>query len=383
MPQRTDWSRLPQSEGSIFARYSREALRHHALNLAQGFPDFSPSACLLEALERTARMPQAHQYGPPEGILALREAVAGMLEDLYGVKIDPITELTITAGATEAIFLATQAMLRPGDEAIFFSPAFECYEPAIRLAGATPVCVPLSVEHLPDWDAFRAHLRPSTRLVIVNSPHNPTGACWPQTDLDMLATLAETHGFQVLSDEVYHTMTIAPQRHVCAWSQPALTGRSAIVGSLGKILHVTGWRLGYAVAPSAVTDELRKLHQFVTYASSTPLQHAAAAVLSDADSYRALGSFARQRRDRFLAGLEGSRFAWRPSQGGYFQLLDYTGISNDTDAIFSEYLLKAHRIAALPLSGFGACPRASRQLRFCVAKKDDTLDEATAILRGI
>ncbi|HEX7683439.1 MAG TPA: aminotransferase class I/II-fold pyridoxal phosphate-dependent enzyme [Trinickia sp.] len=383
MLQRTDWSRLPQSAGSIFARYNREALRHHALNLAQGFPDFPPQARLLEALERTARLPQSHQYGPPEGVPALREAVAGMLQDLYGVKIDPVTELTITAGATEAIFIAAQAMLRPGDEAIFFSPAFECYEPAIRLAGATPVSVPLNAAHLPDWDAFRARLRSRTRLVIVNSPHNPTGTCWPQADLDMLATLADTHGFRVLSDEVYHTMVIPPQRHVCAWSRPPLAATAAMVGSLGKILHVTGWRLGYAVAPRAVTDEMRKLHQFVTYASATPLQHAAAAALSDADSYRGLRSFAQQRRDRFLSGLEGSRFAWRPSHGGYFQLLDYTGISDDADTTFSEYLLKSHRVAALPLSSFGACPSASRQLRFCVAKQDDTLDKATAILRGI
>lgn len=383
MLQRTGWSRLPQNEGSIFARYSKEALRHGALNLAQGFPDFSPNSRLLEALEHAARMPQMHQYAAPEGVPELREAVAGMLEDLHGVKIDPATELTITAGATEAIFVAAQAMLRPGDEAIFFSPAFECYEPAIRLAGATPVCVSLTAGHLPDWDDFRARLSARTRLVVVNNPHNPTGTCWPRAEMQMLAMLAHMHGFQVMSDEVYHSMAIPPRRHVCAWSQPALVDRSAMIGSLGKILHVTGWRLGYVVASAAVTDELRKLHQFVTYASSTPLQHAAAAALSEADSYRSLGSFVQRKRDRFLSGLEGSRFAWQPSQGGYFQLLDYAGISDDADTAFSEYLLKEHRVAALPLSGFGACPKTSRQLRFCIAKKDDTLDQAAAILRGI
>jgi methionine aminotransferase len=384
MLEETLRSRLPHSEGSIFARCSSAAARYQAVNLAQGFPDFGPDPRLIAALQAVAALPQSHQYGPPEGVKSLREAVAAMFADLYGLCIDPDDEVTVTVGATEAIFSAVQALLRPGDEAIFFTPAFECYESAVRLAGATPLCVPLQAgSYRPDWQALRAALTPRTRLVILNTPHNPSGTTWTLQELQALAAMAAEHGFWVLSDEVYHNIVFAPQRHVCVRALPELAARSVVVGSLGKTLHVTGWRLGYAIAPPALTRELRKLHQFVAYAAPTPLQHAVATMLTEPESYRGLAGLIQGKRDRFLQGLEGSRFHWRPSQGGYFQLLDYSAISDETDLSFADRLIKEHRVAAIPLSSFGSCPQASRLLRFCIAKKDETLDLAASILRGI
>jgi methionine aminotransferase len=237
--------------------------------------------------------------------------------------------------------------------------------------------------YLPDWAAVGERLSRRTRLVVINTPHNPTGVCWPAQDLQTLAVLAEKHGFLVLSDEVYHNSAFAPQGHLCARSIPGLAGRVIVVGSIGKTLLATGWRLGYAIAPAALTSELRKLHQFITFSAPTPLQHAAAALLAAPGIYRAVSTVIRSKRDRFLAGLSDSRFSWQPSQGGYFQLLNYSAISDDGDVCFADYLVRKHRIAGIPLSGFGGGSERSRSLRFCVAKKDETLDRATSILRGV
>lgn len=384
MPQDLQHSRLPHCEGSIFARCAQTAAKYNALNLAQGYPDFGPDARLMEALRRTAGAPHCHQYGPPEGLLILRQAVAAMMEDLYGIAIDPATEVTITVGATEAICAAVQGLLRPGDEAVFFTPAFECYESAIRLAGAVPVAIPLGAEsHLPDWSRVERHITPRTRLLIINTPHNPSGVCWPLEDMRRVEALAERHDLQVLCDEVYHSTVFAPRQHVCAWSLPALARRSVVVGSLGKVLHVTGWRLGYAIASPRIAKELRKLRQFITYAAPTPLQQAMASVLQDPSSYRGLAAFMQAKRDRFLAGLSGSRFKWIPSQGGYFQLLDYSEISDQDDVAFAERLIREYGVAGIPLSGFGVSPARSRLLRFCVAKRDDTIALAASLLKAV
>lgn len=384
MPHESQHSRLPHSEGSIFAHCAQAAARYNALNLAQGYPDFGPDARLMDALRRTAGAAHCHQYGPPEGLFALREAVAAMMEDLYGLAVDPMSEVTITVGATEAIFAAVQGLLKPGDEAVFFTPAFECYESAVRLAGAVPVPIPLGGEtHLPDWSRVEERITPRTRLLIVNTPHNPSGVCWPLEDMRRLATLAERHDLQVLCDEVYHSTVFAPRHHVCAWSLPGLAQRSVVVGSLGKILHVTGWRLGYAIAPPRIGRELRKLRQFITYAAPTPLQQAVAAVLQDPGSYRGLAAFMQAKRDLFLDGLSGSRFKWIASEGGYFQLLDYSDISDQDDVGFAEHLIREYGVAGIPLSSFGVSPARSRLLRFCVAKRDDTLALAASLLKAV
>lgn len=363
--------------GAVAAKFS-------AVNLSQGFPDFDPDSRLIEALCQVAVTGINHQYAPSEGVLSLREAISAMMDDLYGISVDPVDNVTITVGATQAIFTTVQALIHAGDEVIFFEPAYECYEPAIKLAGGTPI--PLSLDpdsYLPDWDKIERCITSRTKLLIINNPHNPSGSCWSLSDMRRLGKLAERHNLLVLSDEVYHNIVFSPSNHVFAWCVPELLDRTVIVGSLGKTLHVTGWRLGYTIAPLKITRELRKIHQFSVYAAPTLLQHAVSSILRNKDSYFNLADFFQTKRDRFLSGLEGSRFKWVPSKGAYFQLLDYSGISDEADTAFSERLVKEHRIAAIPLSGFHTSAQNSRIIRFCFAKRDETLDRATSILRDI
>jgi methionine aminotransferase len=377
-------SKLPNSDGSIFAKMGAVASKFSALNLSQGFPDFDPDIQLIDALQQAARSGINHQYAPSEGVLTLREAISAMMDDLYGFSVSPVENITITVGATQAIFTTVQALIHAGDEAVYFEPAFECYEPAIKLAGGVPVSLPLDpVSYLPDWDKVESSISARTKLIIINNPHNPSGSCWTLADMRRLGKIAEKHNLWVLSDEVYHNIVFSPYSHVAAWYVPELAERSIIVGSLGKTLHVTGWRLGYMLASRRLTLELRKLHQFSVYAAPTLLQHAVAAVLGKKESYSHLSELFQGKRDRFLSGLEGSRFKWVPSKGAYFQLLDYSEISNENDKTFAERLVKEHRIAAIPLSGFHSTPPSSRTVRFCFAKRNETLDRATAILREV
>jgi methionine aminotransferase len=306
-----------------------------------------------------------------------------MFKRLYGIALAAECEITITAGATQAISATVSSLIHAGDEVIFMSPAFESYAPAILLAGGIPVCVELRKGTFEiDWDEVEQRVTTRTRMIIVNSPHNPSGRCWTETDRDKLARIADTHNLLVLSDEVYHNIVFTPQSHITAISHARLRTRSVVVGSLGKTMHVTGWRIGYAIGASALTDEIRKVLQFNTYAAPTPLQQAMAEVLDDA-AYRDLPGLFLRKRNRFLEGLGDSRFSLTPTDGGYFQLVDYSAISTIGDVEFANYLIEKHGVAALPMSGFGTQYAHSKLLRFCFAKKEETLDAATTILRKI
>jgi methionine aminotransferase len=374
-------SRLPHVKGSIFSALSRVAKQYDAINLSQGFPDFAPDPRLLESLS-IATKGGHNQYGMPEGSEALRRSIGHMYEDLYSLRISPDAEITITAGATQAISAAVSSLVHPGEEVIFLAPAFESYAPSILMAGATPVCVDLPAPRFEiDWEEVERRVSPHTRMIIVNSPHNPSGRCWNSNDVDRLATLAQRHNLLVLSDEVYHNM-VFDGPHITALSEPRLRERTIVVGSLGKTMHVTGWRIGYAAAAAPLTAELRKILQFTTYAAPTPLQQAMADVL-DASTYLSLPALFRGKRDRFLAGLRGSRFEFVPTSGGYFQLLDYSAISAVPDTQFADLLISEHGVAGLPVSGFGAQYANSRLLRFCFAKSDETIDKATHLLRAL
>ncbi len=374
-------SKLPHTKGSIFSALSRVAKQYDAINLAQGFPDFAPDPRLLNSLA-TATQGDHNQYGMPEGSEALRRSIGRMYEDLYSLRLCPDIEISITAGATQAISAAVSSFVHPGEEVIFLAPAFESYEPSILLAGAHPVCVALRPPHFEiDWEEVEKHVSVRTRMIIVNSPHNPSGRCWSSDDVARLAALVERHNLLVLSDEVYHNM-VFDGPHLTALSEPRLRERTIVVGSLGKTMHVTGWRIGYAAAAAPLTAELRKVLQFTTYAATTPLQQAMAEVLG-ASTYLGLPALFRAKRDRFLEGLRGSRFRFMPTSGGYFQLLDYSAISTEPDTQFARLLISEHGVAGLPVSGFGAQYANSRLLRFCFAKSDETIDKAAIILRDL
>ena len=374
-------SRLPHIKGSIFADLSRAAKKRGAVNLSQGFPDFAPDQRLLDALKETVSG-NYHQYGLPEGSEMLRQSVARMFRNLYHVEPAPDTEVTVTAGATQAISAAVSSLIHAREEVIFFSPAFESYAPAVMLAGAVPVCVNLRPPTFDvDWEEVEDRVTPRTRMIIVNSPHNPSGRCWKADDVKRLAEIAEKYNLLVLSDEVYHNI-VFEREHITAISDERLKQRSVVVGSLGKTMHVTGWRIGYAIAAAPLTNEIRKILQFNTYAAPTPLQQAMAVVLDDA-AYRGLPDLFLRKRNRFIEGLRNSRFGFTPTGGGYFQLVDYSAISELSDTEFSAHLMETHGVAALPVSGFGPQYAQARLLRFCFAKKEKTLDAATTILRNI
>jgi methionine aminotransferase len=375
-------SRLPHIKGSIFATMARAAKKYGAVNLSQGFPDFAPDQRLLDALSEAVQG-NHNQYGLPEGSETLRQSIAHMFQNLYGLGFSAETQVTITAGATQAISAAISSLVHAGEEVIFLSPAFESYAPAILLAGGVPVCVELRAPTFEvDWDEVEKSVTTHTRMIVVNSPHNPTGRCWTAVDVDRLARIADQYNLLVLSDEVYHNIVFAPQQHITAISDARLRERTVVVGSLGKTMHVTGWRIGYAIGAPALTNEIRKVLQFNTYAAPTPLQQAMAAVLDDA-AYSDLPQLFLQKRNRFLKGLGSSRFSFMPTGGGYFQMLDYSAISELPDTEFANHLIQCHGVAGLPMSGFGSHYAKSKLLRFCFAKKEETLDAATAILRAI
>jgi methionine aminotransferase len=375
-------SRLPHIKGSIFAAMTRAAKKYGAVNLSQGFPDFAPDQRLLDALSEAVQG-NHNQYGLPEGSEALRQSIAGMFQSLYGLGLSAETQITITAGATQGISAAISSLVHAGEEVIFLSPAFESYAPAILLAGGVPICVELGATAFEiDWDEVEKRVTTHTRMIVVNSPHNPTGRCWTSDDVDRLARMADQYNLLVLSDEVYHNIVFAPQQHITAISDARLRERTVVVGSLGKTMHVTGWRIGYAIGAPALTNEIRKVLQFNTYAAPTPLQQAMAAVLDDA-AYCDLPHLFLQKRNRFLEGLGNSRFGFTPTEGGYFQMLDYSAISGLSDGEFANHLIQNHGVAGLPMSGFGSKYEKSKLLRFCFAKKDETLDAATTILSTI
>jgi methionine transaminase len=376
-------SKLPEIGTTIFTVISRRASELDALNLGQGFPDYDIDPRLTELV--SAAMAAGHnQYAPMEGLPLLRERIAAKLHASYGLKTDPLSEITVTLGATEALYSAIQATLGAGEEAIAFDPAYDSYEPAVRLAGGRCVRLPLTQPGFHyDWDRVRQAVSSRTRLVLFNSPHNPACTTAAAADLDALAALATEHDLVVISDEVYEHVVFDGARHHSVLTHPGLRPRSIAVFSFGKTLHATGLRVGYCVAPAQLTHELRKVHQFNTFSIAHPLQHAIAAYLDERpDCGSGLADFFQAKRDRLRRALSTSAFRLPPAQGTYFQLLDFSGCAPPDDLAFAETLLTGARVATIPLSPFYAVREPLPFVRLCIAKRDSTLDEAAARLNG-
>ena len=371
-------SKLPDVGTTIFSVMTRKALEFGAVNLSQGFPDI-PMPERLQQLFKDTVFAGHNQYAPMAGVAELRAAIADKVRDLYGYPADPEAEVTVTSGATEALFDAVQAVVGNGDEVIVLDPAYDAYEPAIRLAGGRTVRIPLRAPDFQvDWDQVRDSLTPHTRLIMVNTPHNPSGAVLRREDLDILAELVQETGILVLSDEVYEHIVFDGAPHVSVLSHPDLAARSFVVSSFGKTYHCTGWKVGYCVAPPALTTEFRKVHQYVTFATMTPAQVALAAFLDEhPEHHRELGAFYQTKRDRFCTLLQQAGFELTPTPGTYFQVADYSALSDLDDVAFADRLIETVGVAAIPLTPFyREPPPGQRLLRFCFAKRDDTLDEA-------
>lgn len=370
-------SKLPDVGTTIFTVMSRRAAELGAINLGQGFPDYPIDMQLAELVHAALRAGH-NQYAPMPGVMTLREQIARRLLGAPGVRSDPESEITITLGGTEAIYSSIQALAGPGDEVIVFDPAYDSYDPAVRLAGAHCVHIPLLPPAFrPDWERVRTSLNDRTRLIIINSPHNPTGSCLEAADLDALAALLRDRETWVLSDEVYQHVVFDGRSHASVLSHPELRERSIAVFSFGKTLHSTGLRIGFAVAPPALTTELRKVHQYNTFSIASALQQGVADYLEAHPDWGAdLPAFFGAKRDLLRAGLAASGCALPPAQGTYFQLLDYSAISDVDDVSFAGQLLDEAGVATIPLSPFHRAPPPSlRMVRLCFGKRDETLIE--------
>ncbi|MET0383428.1 MAG: pyridoxal phosphate-dependent aminotransferase [Burkholderiaceae bacterium] len=369
-------SRLPEVGTTIFTLMSALAARTGAINLGQGFPDFDCDPALVEAVADAMRSGH-NQYPPMPGVPALRHAVADKIESTTGRRYDPDAEITITAGATQGILSAVLALVHPGDEVVVLEPCYDSYGPSIALAGATAVRVPLTPGRWrPDFDALARALTPRTRMVVVNTPHNPSGTVWTQGERARLAELLEPTRALVLSDEVYEHMVYDGVAHASCSGHPELAERALVVSSFGKTFHVTGWKVGYVAGPAALMREFRKVHQFNVFTVNTPMQHGLAEFLSDSSRWRSLAAFYGAKRDRFRAGLAQTRLKLLPCEGSYFQCVDYSAVSDRPDSAFCEWLTTELGVAAIPMSAFYAQPPDSRVIRFCFAKKEATLDAA-------
>jgi methionine aminotransferase len=374
-------SKLADVGTTIFTVMSRLAAEHGAINLSQGFPDFPAPAGLLDRVAHHLRAGH-NQYAPMGGLPALQQQIARKTLALYGREVDPDTEVTVTSGATEALFCAIEALVHPGDEVLCLDPAYDSYDPAIRLAGGRAVHVPLCAPAFSvDWERVRSAITPRTRLLILNSPHNPTGAVLSADDIVALTDLVRDTRLLLLSDEVYEHIIFDGRRHESLLRYPELADRSLVVSSFGKTYHATGWKIGYCVGPAALTREFRRVHQFVQFCVVTPMQWALADFLeSDPGHYLELPAFYQARRDKFCALLKASRFCFTPSAGTYFQLLDYGRITAEADVDYARRLTREAGVACIPVSVFYASPPGTPLLRFCFAKDPATLERAAEIL---
>jgi methionine aminotransferase len=378
-------TKLPKVGTTIFTVMSQLAVEHGAVNLGQGFPDFAVPEFLVGALAR-AMGEGKNQYAPMTGVPALRQAIAAKTLDCYGATVDADTEVTVTSGASEAIFDAVLAVVRPGDEVIVLDPCYDCYEPAIDLAGGRAVHIPLDpVDFSVPWDRVRAAIGPKTRMLFINTPHNPSGAMLDAADMATLADIVRDTGVIVLSDEVYEHIVFDGRRHESVLRYPELAARSFVISSFGKTYHCTGWKIGYCIAPPALSAEFRKVHQYNTFCSFAPAQWAFADMITAQPAhYRELGAFYQAKRDRFARQLQGTRFKPLAVPGGYFQLVDYSAISELGDAEFCRWLTIEKGVTAIPLSPFYEAPPAGqRNVRLCFAKNPDTLDAAIARLEKV
>jgi methionine aminotransferase len=380
-------SRLPDVGTTIFTVMSQLAAQHQAINLGQGFPDFDCDP-RLQALVTEAMRSGHNQYAPMTGIAALREAIAAKVERLYGHAYHPANEITVTAGATQALMTAILCAVHPGDEVIVLEPVYDSYLPCIRLAGGRPVPVALNPGRSEQpygvpWDRVRAAVTPRTRLIMLNSPHNPSGAVFTTADIDALEAIVRDTGIVLISDEVYEHIVFDGLAHQSLSRRPALAERAFVISSFGKTFHATGWKVGYCCAPPSLSTEFRKLHQFNVFAVNTPVQHALAAFLRDPAPYETLPAFYQAKRDRFRAGLARSRFRLLPCPGTYFQVVDYSAISDESEEAFARRLTVEVGVAAIPVSAFYDRPLEGKVVRFCFAKKEETLDKALEKLRPL
>jgi methionine aminotransferase len=376
-------SRLPEVGTSIFSVMSKMALEHKAINLSQGFPDFPVSEKLIELIHQN--MKDGHnQYAPMPGVPSLRKVIAEVITATYQRPTDFETEVTVTAGGTEAIFSTIAALIGSGDEVILFDPAYDCYDPAIRLNGGIPIHINLKQPHFAiDWQEVQDKITPDTKMIMVNTPHNPSGAVLNEHDMLALQEIALKHDLIVLSDEVYERIIFDDTSHQSVLKYPDLAKRSIAVFSFGKTFHATGWKVGYTVASEELTREIRKTHQFITFSVNTPIQFALAEYLKESKNYMYLGKFYQQKRDFFLNQIKGSSLKPLPCFGSYFQLLSYEGVSTKSEMEMAAWMTKEKKLTPIPVSAFYKDGSDQKLLRFCFAKSDTTLESAGKILRMI
>jgi methionine transaminase len=373
-------SKLPHTGTSIFAVMSKLAAEHKAINLSQGFPDFDVSPKLISLVDKYMQKGM-NQYAPMQGILPLRQIIAEKVQQMYHAEYDPETEINITAGGTQALSSVIDAFVRDNDEVIIFEPAYDSYAPVVKLNNGTVKYAPLKLpDYHIDWQELRKMITAHTRMIIINSPHNPTGAVLTAEDMKQLIHLTDNTDILILSDEVYEHLIFDDLRHESVARYPQLAKRSFVVSSFGKTFHATGWKMGYVLAPANLMAEFRKTHQFIVFTCNTPIQYALADFMKDKMNYSHLGEFYQQKRDYFVKLVEGSRFTVIPSHGTYFQLLSYKGIDEMKDVDFAVYLTQKHKIASIPVSVFYNKKDDNQVLRFCFAKKEETLEKAAKIL---
>ena len=370
-------SKLPKIGESIFATMTKMANDYNAINLSQGFPDFN---CSEELLERVAYYQSKgfNQYAPMPGVLNLRKKISEKIEKIYGRKYNLDSEIVVTAGGTQALYAAITAVVSPGDEVIILEPAYDSYAPAVLINGGVPIYISLSPkDYSIDWDKVEKSISVKTKLIIINSPHNPTGSVLSQNDLTILEKIIRNKNIYLISDEVYEHIIFDGKKHFSFSESPELSARTFVISSFGKTYHTTGWKVGYCVAPEKLIKEFKKVHQFIVFAVNTPIQHAYADIMEKEALYLGLSKFYQQKRDLMTSLLRKSNFKFKPASGTYFQLLDYSSISNLNDREFSEYLTKEIGVAVIPLSPFYAEGSKEKVIRICFAKKDEVLKAAS------
>jgi methionine transaminase len=376
-------SKLPKVGTTIFSVMSKLAVEHNAINLSQGFPDFGCDPELISLINKY--MISGHnQYAPMPGVVGLREILAQKTEELYNAKYDPDKEITITSGATQAIYTAITAIIREDDEVIIFEPAYDCYQPAIELNGGKTIYLQLKTPgYYIDWEEVKKVINHRTKMIIINTPHNPTGSIMSLEDMKMLEKLTNNTDIVIISDEVYEHIIFDEKIHQSVARFPKLAERSFIISSFGKTFHATGWKIGYCVAPENLMAEFRKVHQFLVFSANTPIQYALAEYLKKKENYIGLGQFYQAKRDHFIESIKDSKFTFTPAAGTYFQLLNYKKLSKEKDTDYAIRLTKEFGLASIPISVFYHDKVNSNVLRFCFAKKEETLEKAAEIINRI
>ncbi len=377
------YSKLPGIGPSIFSVMTQMANEHQAINLSQGFPDFDCAPELLDLVKKSYEAGY-NQYAPMPGLLELREQIAAKVNRLHGADYHPDHEVTVTAGGTQAIFTAISAFVQANDEVIIFEPAYDCYAPAVKAMGGIVKYMPLNPPDFAiDWTQVQKLTNGNTRMIIINSPHNPTGMVWGEEDLQQLQKITRNTNILILSDEVYEHLIFDEKKHLSLAEYPELKERSLIVASFGKLFHTTGWKMGYCLAPEALMKEFRKIHQFMVFSVNTPMQYAIAKYLNGKENFDDLGILFQEKRDFFRKLISGSRFQLMDCHGSYFQLVSYQDISEEPDTDFAARLVKEHGVASIPVSAFYSKNTDHHLLRFCFAKKEATLEKAAEALMKV